>query len=214
MNEPQQNDATRFPRRFKKKRETRDRIIAAASRLFRQVGYSDATMVDIAEAADVHVTTLFTHFKAKKDLAAAISEVSIGRLEQKIEDAKGRVPFLEFFRGLIEDWAKTYAGAPELNISYGHQLREEPELAFSWLQYQRREIWLYTDYIASDYGLDPVTDYRPALVANMLSAGNVIAHDRWLDANGTSDLQRDALAALDAAESLVVAALEGARALS
>jgi len=37
------------------------------------LGYGDATMAAIADAADIHITTLFTHFASKRDLAAAIA---------------------------------------------------------------------------------------------------------------------------------------------
>ena len=212
MTEDPQTEDARFPRRSRKKRQTRDRIIAAASKLFREVGYSDTTMADISQEADIHVTTLFTHFRAKKDLATAISERSIEQLEELIAAAKGRVDFFRFFRTLVREWGKSYAGARVGSIAYGHELRENPELAFSWLSYHQREVSLFADYIAADYALDLDTDYRPVLVANMLSAGNVLAHDHWIESKGKSNVERDALAALDAIEALVGASLESARA--
>jgi AcrR family transcriptional regulator len=214
MTEALQIDDPRFPRRSKKKRQTRDRIIAAASKLFREVGYSDTTMADISQEADVHVTTLFTHFKAKRDLATAISERSIEQLEELIAAARGRVPFFTFFRGLVREWARSYAGARVGSIAYGHEFRENPELAFSWLRYHQREVDLFAAYIAADYGLNLARDFRPVLVANMLSAGNVIAHDRWLESKGKSSVERDALAALDAIESLVGTSLQAVAAPS
>jgi len=90
-------------------------------------------------------------------------------------------------------------------------LRSDPELAFGWLQYQRQELALYTDYIADEYGLDPVMDARPHLVAGMISRGNVMALERWLDTKGGTDLKRDVLAALDATESLVRARLDAVK---
>ena len=60
-----------FPRRTAAKARTRQRIEEAARRLFVTLGYGDATMAAIADAADIHITTLFTHFASKRDLAAA-----------------------------------------------------------------------------------------------------------------------------------------------
>jgi hypothetical protein len=94
------------------------------------------------------------------------------------------------------------------NLAYGYQLRSDPELAFSWLHYQRRELTLYAGYIADEYGFDLATDYRPHLVAGMISRGNVMALERWLDTNGATDLQQDILSALDAAEKLARPSLE------
>jgi len=81
--------ALKFPRRTIRRQETRARIVAAASRLFRSVGYAEATMAAIAEAADVHVTTMFTHFKSKAELAATLGEAAIVELGELIADAQG-----------------------------------------------------------------------------------------------------------------------------
>src|ERR1700761_1453296 len=88
--------AEKFPRRTIRKQKTRERIVAAASKLFQELGYSEATLASIADEADVHVTTLFTHFSSKKELADALSDVAIERLAELIDDAKGQVPFFRF----------------------------------------------------------------------------------------------------------------------
>ncbi|HEY8950496.1 MAG TPA: TetR/AcrR family transcriptional regulator [Rhizomicrobium sp.] len=193
-----------FPRRSKRKRETRERILAAAYRLFSSEGYADAAMADIAVAADVHVATLFTHFKSKKELSAALAEGAIIELEMRVDQARAcNVPFFEFIRAVASEWAAAEQSMPARNLAYGYQLRGDPELAFSWLQYQKRELSLYAGYIAAEYGLDPENDPRPHLVAGMISRGNVLALERWLDSKGASNLKHDVLTALDATESIL-----------
>lgn len=54
--------------------DTRQRIIAAALKLFGQVGYSRASTRLIAEAAGVNEVTLFRHFGSKKNLLLACME--------------------------------------------------------------------------------------------------------------------------------------------
>lgn len=54
--------------------DTRRRIIAAALRLFGQVGYSQATTRLIAEEAGVNEVTLFRHFGSKKNLLMACTD--------------------------------------------------------------------------------------------------------------------------------------------
>ena len=201
-----------YPRRAKRKRETRARILVAAYELFSQKGYTDAAMTDIAAAADIHVATLFTHFKSKKELSAALADDSIAELEALVRDARARgIPFFQFVRALVREWAAAEQSKRTRNLAYGYRLRSDPELAFGWLQYQRQELALYTDYIADEYGLDPVMDARPHLVAGMISRGNVMALERWLDTKGGTDLKRDVLAALDATESLVRARLDAVK---
>ena len=55
-------------------KDTRQRIIDAASELSSQVGYTRATTKAIAKAAGVNEVTLFRHFGTKQDLFAAAIE--------------------------------------------------------------------------------------------------------------------------------------------
>jgi len=60
--------ADREPLRDRKKRRTRDTIVASALRLFAEQGY-DATSVEaIADAAEVSPATVFRYFRTKDDI--------------------------------------------------------------------------------------------------------------------------------------------------
>jgi AcrR family transcriptional regulator len=54
--------------RERKKRETRARIADAALGLFKERGFDQTTVADVAAAADVSVKTVFNYFPAKEDL--------------------------------------------------------------------------------------------------------------------------------------------------
>ena len=54
--------------RERKKRETRARIADTALRLFKERGFDQTTVADVAAAADVSVKTVFNYFPAKEDL--------------------------------------------------------------------------------------------------------------------------------------------------
>ncbi len=56
-------------RREMRRIETRDALVAAANRMFDEVGYDTAKTDDIAAAANVAQATLFRHFETKADLA-------------------------------------------------------------------------------------------------------------------------------------------------
>lgn len=54
--------------RERKKRLTREAIVAAADRLFAERGFENVTVAEIADAANVSVKTLFTYVSAKDEL--------------------------------------------------------------------------------------------------------------------------------------------------
>ena len=57
----------------RRRQETADRIIEAASRLFGERGVASTTVADICERADVARQTFFNHFETKQDLVAALA---------------------------------------------------------------------------------------------------------------------------------------------
>ena len=64
-------------RRERRKQEVRDRILAAAERLFLRRGFEATTVDQIAEAADVAQKTFFNHFPTKQSVFEAFAD---GRL--------------------------------------------------------------------------------------------------------------------------------------
>ncbi|MEI9992976.1 MAG: TetR/AcrR family transcriptional regulator [Rhizomicrobium sp.] len=198
----------KFPRRTIRKQKTRERIVAAASKLFQELGYSEATLASIADEADVHVTTLFTHFSSKKELADALSDASLDRLSELIGEAKGKVPFFRFIREVITSTAKSYQANPSPHVILGLVSRGDPELTLAGKNYEQQQIELLADYIAAEYTFDLVRDYEPILVAGLVISATTIAHARWVDSKGRSNLLKESLAAVDAAEALVKGALK------
>lgn len=69
-------------RRERKKRETRQRLMEAALRLFREQGYDGTTVGQIAEAADVAKGTFFNYFETKEAVLPSLAE---WRLQQLVE---------------------------------------------------------------------------------------------------------------------------------
>jgi AcrR family transcriptional regulator len=65
-------------RRERKKQETRQRLLEAGWQLFRQRGYDDTTIAEIAEAADVAKGTLFNYFPTKESF---LDQISLWRFE-------------------------------------------------------------------------------------------------------------------------------------
>ncbi|WP_411341686.1 TetR/AcrR family transcriptional regulator [Sphingopyxis sp. J-6] len=196
---PEQDSAERFPRRSARRARTRARILEAASTEFKKAGYAEATMNAIAEAADIHVTTLFTHFKTKRDLAAALSDQEIDQFRELIDAAKGKVPFFDFFRQLVLTTAATRQKDGDPKTGLTQEVQRDPELALSWLRYEETEVRLVAEYIAHDYGLDAKEDYTPYLAGQVLIASGVTSYTRWVRTKG-ADLVKETETALDLAE--------------
>jgi AcrR family transcriptional regulator len=61
--------------------ETREKLFRAALVLFGDKGFTDTTVEDITEAADVGKGTFFNYFPSKEHILMAFGEMQIGRLE-------------------------------------------------------------------------------------------------------------------------------------
>ncbi|MEO3800164.1 helix-turn-helix domain-containing protein [Nonomuraea sp. B1E8] len=73
--------------RERKKRRTREALIAAAVELFRRQGYEATTVAQIAAAADVSTRTFFLHFATKEDVVLADAGT---RVELAVRTIEGR----------------------------------------------------------------------------------------------------------------------------
>lgn len=206
MSSDQLDPAERFPRRTLRRQNTRKRIILAATRLFQRVGYGSATMNAIAEAADVHVTTLFTHFKSKQDLAASANDATIERLEKHIERTGGKVPFFTFFRDMVMDVAGRLE-REDPSVTVWSELERDPDLALAWATYEHRQVVMLSAYVAAEYDLSP-DDYSATLVASLMVSASWEAHRRWTTDNELYDLKQETLTAIATAETMARAVLK------
>lgn len=201
MNDKGATQAERFPRRTARREKTRRRIITVAARLFQRVGYGSTTMNAIADAADVHVTTLFTHFKSKQDLAACTNDATLDRLARLIQDSVGKTPYFAFFRTIVMDFAGRLEGERDPVSTVWAELERDPELAFAWQSYEQRQVMMLAGYVAAEYALS-TDDYRPVLVSSLMVSASWEAHRRWSGDTKRLNLARETLAALDVAEAM------------
>lgn len=69
-------------RRKRQMAERRQRILESAQRLFREAGYDNVTMQDIADASEVSKGGIYLQFRNKEDLILALVQSSFDRLEE------------------------------------------------------------------------------------------------------------------------------------
>jgi AcrR family transcriptional regulator len=86
--ERQETPTHELSRRERRKREVRERIMEAAMERFVRQGFSDTTVDQIAEDADVAQKTFFNYFPTKMDLFLQLAEERIDELHQMLEEER------------------------------------------------------------------------------------------------------------------------------
>lgn len=209
MTKPQTDAQTAYPRRNKRKQKTRAQIIAAANTLVRERGAGSVTVTDIAERADVHVTTLFNHFETRGALFAALSEPQMAELEEGVAAARAEgVGFFAFLRAAVHHAARQHAKGRRTGIPVGAAHGADPELVASWLRYERLQITLFTAYIADEFGMAG-DDRRAFLIASMIVSANIQIFERWQADPTGFDLEAENLSVIEAAETMIKGGVRG-----
>ena len=84
--EIEQGEALPLGRRARKKIKTRQAIIEAAVRLFREQGYRETSIADIMRAADLGVGTFYNYFATKEDMLFYM----LGNLVREVHETLAR----------------------------------------------------------------------------------------------------------------------------
>lgn len=88
-------------RRQRRSAEIRERLFRAALDLFARKGFTETTVEDITEAADVGKGTFFNYFPSKDHILIAFGEMQLRKLEAAIEEARRtNLPMPDFLRSL------------------------------------------------------------------------------------------------------------------
>ena len=111
-------------------KETGQRILDAALRVFARDGVSGATTREIARVAKVNEVTLFRYFRNKNELLRQVVLQSCKRYEQVFADASLDTP--DDLRRTV----RTYAGA------YAKKLRENEDLVRTFMGELKRHLKL------------------------------------------------------------------------
>jgi AcrR family transcriptional regulator len=88
-------------RRERRSAETRERLFRASLDLFARKGFTETTVEDITEAADVGKGTFFNYFPSKDHILLAFGEMQFAKLESAIAEAReSREAMPQFLRSL------------------------------------------------------------------------------------------------------------------
>ncbi len=77
-------------RRERRAAETRLKLFRCALQLFAERGFSNVTVEDITELADVGKGTFFNYFKSKDHVLRVMAEIQLGKVREALEAAESR----------------------------------------------------------------------------------------------------------------------------
>ncbi|WP_425300419.1 TetR family transcriptional regulator [Nocardia wallacei] len=159
--------------RERKKERTRRTIRTEAFRLFREQGYNETTVEQIAAAADVSPSTFFRYFPSKEELVLADDLDPL--MIEAIERQPAELTMLEAFRAAT---LETFASLDEETFSFERQrtelVRSVPELRGALAREFERNVRLVADLTAARTGRSPddieVRTFAGALIGGAQAA--------------------------------------------
>lgn len=196
---PDISDPADEGRRERKKRATRDDLIAHASRLFDAHGFDETTTEQIAEAADVSQRTFFRHFPSKEAVLYADMDDQRRRVRDALLDRPTDEPVLEAVRHAIMSLADGFQDEREIRFLQARMAAAYPAVsAYSRAVVQAQWERELIAAIASRLGVDPMDDPRPEIIAGAAMSALRASTRRWTSTNGSEDLPDLVNQALDA----------------
>ncbi len=166
--------------------ETRQRIVNAAVKLFKENHYDDISMLDIAREANVSTGALYHHFASKYDLAIRFCEVSddsllADRASLYESDEHAAILLMDFFIGFYA--ASIYAVGVDVASVYFNPCNREVELDTRYYETLDRII-----FRGQEKG-ELKTDMNPHALSDFLSVAARGAAIDWCRHDGSYDLE-------------------------
>ena len=163
--------------RERKKRRTRETIVAVATRLFVEQGYDATTTAQIAEAAEVSSSTFFTYFASKADVVFSLFDAVIESADRRLlSRPEGERAVDAIVAWITEDLPKVEARYVELIHESDRLIASHPELQ---AQYRLRSA-RFEDVLAAAFARDldePADGVRARVLAAIAWRG---MHDVWV----------------------------------
>jgi AcrR family transcriptional regulator len=170
--------------RERKKQRTRETIERAALELFAERGYSETTLADIADAADVSRRTIFSYFENKEDILFCEEGASIEGIRAMLEQRPSGKTTVDALREFI-------ASVPppdEETLLRKKIVAANPELIMRARAHIAGLESVLADSIAKDLGAGP-DDVRPALIAASMTAAFTAVREQF-ESNAASSHER------------------------
>jgi AcrR family transcriptional regulator len=110
-----QDHTAAMGRRQRRAAETRLRLFRCALQLFSERGFSNVTVEDITEAADVGKGTFFNYFDSKEHVLGVMAEIQIGKVREALAQAETGKPAMRIvLQRLFQRLASEPGRSPDL----------------------------------------------------------------------------------------------------
>ena len=119
-------------RRTKPAAERRKDVLDAALKLFRERGYNETTVQDIAEAAGVAIGTVYIHYSSKEHVLAALHERFHTAMAEELAEAGADILERQA-RGETIDLGESVGRLLDLTAAYMTTHREACEVVMKYL---------------------------------------------------------------------------------
>lgn len=165
-----------------RRRLVEDELIAAARRLFADLGYQQVTVEDIAKEAGVSTRTFYRYFAAKDDVVVVASERMLDHYARvfaaRLPGQSALDALLQILDTLAEDadrelfdWMRITAAHPSLALIQRGAMQARTES-------------LLSEILADHMGVDRAHDMRPDVIAAATISVMKVATERWVVVGG------------------------------
>lgn len=180
--------------RARKQRRARLQAMDVASRIFRERGFDQTTLEEIADAAEMSVSSVLRYFGSKERLALAHHIDHLESCRRHLADVSKSV--VQRWRDFIVDQATSLRSFDSYNVER-KLIVSVPGLLrlLSRLQLDQQDD--LANAFAQEAGVEPDEDLYGRLLAALLVAGNEAVYIQWLRSGGKGDLAEMCLAVVD-----------------
>jgi AcrR family transcriptional regulator len=135
-------------RRERRSAETREKLFRAALNLFARKGFTETTVEDVTEAADVGKGTFFNYFPSKDHILLAFGEMQLEKLESAVSEARAsHEPMPQFLRSLGVRMTQEPIRNPGIIRALLQAYLSTTEVREAMLHLQKRAHALHTEII-------------------------------------------------------------------
>jgi len=173
--------------RERKKRRTRETIVAVATRLFVEQGFDATTTAQIADAAEVSSSTFFKYFPTKADVVFSLFDAVIESADSRVLGRPAGEPAAD----AVVAWIGV--DLPEVEAPYAELLQEnealvasDPELQAQW----RLRAARFEDVLAAAFAGDlrePADGVRARVLAAIAWRGMLDVWAVWRETHASND---------------------------